>query len=191
MKIYRYILLIFLSIWNQSSGQQIINHVYDPSAAAIRGFAIPGMLGAAITMKNEQANRIIPDIIREESTELSKWKKTVIGNANSLTVIAFDTNEFLIDSVERFTQTFPVLYAPGFRKELNKFLLLNERLKRLNKRVATLAGLSIIIDGEGYYRVATQRLAIEYLEVHSELAKMNFKLSQLRTFIILLPLIAA
>lgn len=191
MKINRYILLIFLSIWNQSSGQQVINNVLDPSAFAIRGIAIPGMLTAAITMKNEQANSIIPDIIKEESTELTKWRNTVIGNFNTLNALAIDS-DFLIESIEFYTSIIPVLYAPGFRKERDKFLVLKERVKRLNKRVDALAGLStMFIDGEGYYRVACQRLAIEYLEAHSELAKIDFKLSQLKSFIILLSLMAA
>ena len=190
MKTNIYVLLIFLATWVQTSGQQIINHVLDPSAFAIRGIAIPGMLGAATAMKNEQANSIIPTIIREERTELSKWRGTVIGNINTLNALTI-ASRLLINSIDIKSLIVPIHYAPGFRNERRKFLVLRERTERLELRVAAFAGLgTFFIDGEGYYRVASQRLAIEYLDVYSELSEIDFKLTQILALIGLLPLIA-
>jgi hypothetical protein len=73
----------FLLLWNNSTGQQVINHVFDPSAFALRGVAIPGMLAAATVMKDEQANTIIPDIIDEEEVQIAKWRRTIFGNEDS------------------------------------------------------------------------------------------------------------
>ena len=192
MKINRYLLLIFLSIWNQSSGQTIINHVFDPSAFAIRGTAIPGMLFAATKMKKDQANIIIPAIIKEERTELNKWRNATLGNLNTLNALTV-TSKFLIKSIDiKRNLINPIHYAPGFRKELREFSALKRRTQRLEKRVVALVGLSTaFVDGEGYYRVASQRLAIEYLEVYSELSKIDFNLTKILAFIGLLPLIAA
>lgn len=184
-------ILILLITWIQSSGQQIINHVFDPSAFAIRGVAIPGMLGAAAAMKNEQANSIIPIIIREERTELNKWRRAVFGNINTLNALSIASG-VLIHSIDvKRSLILPIHYAPGFRKKLREFLILKERTERLEHRVVALAGLgTLFIDGEGYYRVASQRLAIEYLEVYSELSEIDFKLTQILALIGLLPLIA-
>ena len=191
MKTNIYILLVVLSIWNQSSGQQIINNVFDPSAFAIRGVAIPGMLGAATAMKNEQANSIIPTIIREERSELNKWRGTVIGNVNTLNALSI-ASRVLINSIDvKRRLILPIHYAPGFRKKLREFLVLKQRTERLEHRVSALAGLgTLFIDGEGYYRVASQRLGIEYLEVYSELSEIDFKLTQILALVGLLPLIA-
>ena len=191
MKTNIYILLIVLSIWNQSSGQQIINHVFDPSAFAIRGVAIPGMLGAATAMKNEQANSIIPTIIKEERDELNKWRGTVFGNVNTLNSLSI-ASRVLINRIDtKRLSILPIHYAPGFRKKLREFLDLKERTERLEHRVSALLGLgTLFIDGEGYYRVASQRLGIEYLEVYSELSEIDFSLTKLLALIGLLPLIA-
>ena len=179
-----------LSTWNQSSGQQIINHVFDPSAFAIRGVAIPGMLAAATVIKNEQANSIIPTIIKEERDELNKWRSTVFGNVNTLNSLSI-ASRVLINSIDVNRHLIlPIHYAPGFREKLREFLVLKERTERLEQRVAALSGLStVFLDGEGYYRVASQRLAIEYLEVYSELSKIDFDITKLLAFIGLLPLI--
>lgn len=184
-------ILILLITWLQSSGQQIINNVFDPSAFAIRGIAIPGMLGAATAMKNKQANSIIPKIIKEEKTELNKWRSTVFGNINTLNALSIASG-VLIHSIDvKRSLILPIHYAPGFRKERRKFLVLKERAERLEHRVVALAGLgTLFIDGEGYYRVASQRLAIEYLEVYSELSEIDFKLTQILALLGLLPLIA-
>jgi hypothetical protein len=180
-----------LLFWNNSMGQQVINHVFDPSAFAIRGVAIPGMLAAATVMKNEQANTIIPDIIDEEEKQLVKWRRTILGNVNSLNALAI-SSRYLIYSIDlKRGLVLPVHYAPGFRKHLREFLKLKSRAKRLELRVLGLASLgALFIDGEGYYRVASQRLANEYIEIYAELSKIDFKLTKLLAFIGLLPFIA-
>lgn len=184
-------IILFVIIWNKSLGQQIINHVFDPSAFAIRGVAIPGMLASATLMKNEQANSIIPTIKKEEKTELNKWRSTVLGNVNTLNALSI-ASRVLINNIDiKRLSILPIHYAPGFRKKLSDFSVLKERTERLEHRVFALAGLgTFFIDGEGYYRVASQRLAIEYLEVYSELSKIDFKLTQILALIGLLPLIA-
>lgn len=191
MKTNIYILLIFLTTWSHSLGQQIINNVFDPSAFVIRGVAIPGMLGAATALKNEQANSIIPTIKKEERTELNKWRRTALGNINTLNALSI-ASRVLINRIDiKRLSILPIHYAPGFREKLREFSALKERTERLEDRVRALAGLgTLFIDGEGYYRVASQRLAIEYLDVYSELSEIDFKLTKLLALIGLLPLIA-
>jgi len=183
------VFLIFLLITYQFSiGQQVINHVFDPSAFAIRGVAIPGMLTSAIVLKDKQSGTIIPAIIKEEKTQLEKWRKSVFGNVNTLNALSI-ASRHLVNSIDikRFL-ILPVHYAPGFRKKLREFLVLKERTKRLENRVIALLGIgTLFIDGEGYYRVASQKLAIEYLDVYSELSQIDFKLTKLIAFINLLP----
>ena len=180
-----------LLFWNNSMGQQVINHVFDPSAFAIRGVAIPGMLTTAIVMKKEQANTTIPNIIDEEKKLLKKWRSTLFGNVNSLNALSISSAD-LINSIDiKRRLVLPVHYAPGFRKHLREFLKLKSRAKRLELRVLGLASLgTLFIDGEGYYRVASQRLANEYIEIYAELSKIDFKLTKLLAFIGLLPFIA-
>jgi hypothetical protein len=180
-----------LLFWNNSMGQQVINHVFDPSAFAIRGVAIPGMLTTAIVMKKEQANTTIPNIIDEEKKLLKKWRSTLFGNVNSLNALSISSAD-LINSIDiKRRLVLPVHYAPGFRKHLREFLKLKSRAKRLELRVLGLASLgALFIDGEGYYRVASQRLANEYIEIYAELSKIDFKLTKLLVFIGLLPFIA-
>lgn len=180
-----------LLFWNNSTGQQAINHVFDPSAFAIRGVAIPGMLAAATVMKNEQANTIIPEIIDEEEKQLEKWRRTIFGNVNALNALSI-SSRYLISSIDvKRRLILPVHYAPGYRKHLREFLKLKSRTERLEHRVIGLASLgTLFIDGEGYYRVASQRLANEYIEVYAELSEIDFKLTKLLAFIGLLPLIA-
>jgi|SaaInl0LU_22_DNA_1037365.scaffolds.fasta_scaffold02324_4 hypothetical protein len=180
-----------LLFWNNSMGQQVINHVFDPSAFAIRGVAIPGMLTTAIVMKKEQANTTIPNIIDEEKKLLKKWRSTLFGNVNSLNALSISSAD-LINSIDiKRRLVLPVHYAPGFRKHLREFLKLKSRAKRLELRVLGLASLgALFIDGEGYYRVASQRLANEYIEIYAELSKIDFKLTKLLAFIGLLPFIA-
>lgn len=184
-------LMQLLLFYNQLIGQQVINHVFDPSAFAIRGVAIPGMVVAATVMKNEQASTIIPAIDDEEKKQLEKWRRTIFGNVNSLNALSIGSR-ILINSIDvKRILVLPVHYAPGYRKHLREFLKLKNRTERLEQRVLGLAGLStLFIDGEGYYRVASQKLAIEYLDVYSELSKIDFKLTKLLAFIELLPLIA-
>ena len=172
-------------------GQQVINHVFDPSAFAIRGVAIPGMLTTAIVMKKEQANTTIPNIIDEEKKLLKKWRSTLFGNVNSLNALSISSAD-LINSIDiKRRLVLPVHYAPGFRKHLREFLKIKSRTERLEQRVIGLASLgTLFIDGEGYYRVASQRLANEYIEIYAELSKIDFKLTKLLAFIGLLPLIA-
>ncbi len=183
-------LIISLIAWNQSVGQQVINHVFDPSAFAIRGVAIPGMLATATTMKNTQASTIIPQIIREEEKQLQKWRRTVFGNVNTLNALSI-ASRVLVTSIDtKRILILPVHYAPGFRKNVRKFLVLKERIERLEHRVIALAGIgTLFIDGEGYYRVASQRLAIEYIEIYTELSNIDFKLTKLLALIELIPLI--
>jgi hypothetical protein len=180
-----------LLFWNNSMGQQVINHVFDPSAFAIRGVAIPGMLTTAIVMKKEQANTTIPNIIDEEKKLLKKWRSTLFGNVNSLNALSISSAD-LINSIDiKRRLVLPVHYAPGFRKHLREFLKLKSRAKRLELRVLGLASLgALFIDGEGYYRVASQRFANEYIEIYAELSKIDFKLTKLLAFIGLLPFIA-
>lgn len=191
MKTNIYILLMVLSTWNQSSGQQVINHVLDPSAFAIRGISIPGMLATAIAFKDEQANRIIPTIIKEEKDELNKWKRTVIGNVNTLNTLLLSSRALISRIDDNRLLILPKHYAPGFLEKMREYLKLKKRTERLEKRVGSLVGLTLFIDGEGYYRVASQRLAIEYLEVYSELSKIDFIITKLLAFIELLPLITS
>jgi hypothetical protein len=176
-------IVLFLTIWNRSVGQQIINNVYDPSAAAIRGVAIPGMVGTAIAFKNEEANSIIPDIIKEEKDRIGKWRKSVFGNANSLNALAL-ASRFLINNIDvKRKLILPAHYAPGFRHDLREFSVLKERTERLENKVIALLGIgTLFIDGEGYYRVASQRLALEYLEVYAELSKIDFNITKLMAF---------
>ena len=179
-------IVLFLAIWNQSIGQQIINHVYDPSASAIRGVAIPGMLITAIAFKKEEANNIIPDIIKEEKDRIDKWRKSVLGNANSLNVLAIASRVLINNIDKKKFLVLPGQYAPGFQHDLRKFLVLKERTERLEKRVIALVGIgTLFIDGEGYYRVASQKLAVEYLEVYAELSKIDFNITKLLAFIAL------
>lgn len=186
----KYIFIIaFLITYHQAIAQQIINHVFDPTASAIRGVAIPGMLTAAIILKKMQSETIIPAIIHEEQIQLNKWRKTVFGNANTLNALKIASN-LLITRINIITDVLPIQYAPGFRKTKRKYKVLLERAKRLDLRVLSLVIIgTAFIDGEGYYRVASQRLAIEYLEVYSELSQIHFKLTKLITFISLLPYI--
>lgn len=189
MKTYTFV-LIFIMIFCDLAGQQVVNIVLDPSAFAIRGAAIPGMLATATTQKNEQANVLIPDIIREERSLIRKWRSSVIGNVNSLNALAIESR-ILIDMIDiKRALILPAHYAPGYRKQLRRFLRLKERAERLEIRVATLVGIgAFFIDGEGYYRVASQRLAIEYLTIYSELSEIDFNLSKLLAFIGMLPLL--
>lgn len=178
--------VLFLIIWNRSAGQQIINYVFDPGAMAIRGVAIPGMLATAIAFKNEEANSIIPDIIKEEKDRIGKWRKAILGNANSLNALVI-ASKVLVNRIDsKSILILPAQYAPGFHHDLRTFLALKERTERLEKRVIALVGIgSLLIDGEGYYRVASQRLALEYLEVYAELSKIDFDITKLLAFIAL------
>ena len=185
MKIYICI-IAFLSTYHLTIGQQVINIVLDPSARFIRGFSIPGMLITASIKKSEQSRTIIPMIIREEELQLTKWKRTVRGNPNTLNYLFIETN-MLTSSIEDPTMEI-FLEAPWFRKTKRKYNLLKKRAVRLNLRIVKLVTAGIeIIDGEGYYRVASKRLALEYLEVHSEISQINFKLLQFKSFMNLLP----
>jgi hypothetical protein len=177
-------IVLFLTIWNHSAGQQVILNIYDPSAAAIRGVAIPGMVLAAYAFKNEEANTIIPDIIKEEEDRLDKWRKSVFGNVNSLNAISV-ASRVLINKIDsKKILILPAQYAPGFRHDLREFEVLKERTERLEQRVIALVGIgTLFIDGEGYYRVASQRLALEYLEVYAELSKIDFNITKLLAFI--------
>lgn len=179
-------LVLFLTIWNQSTGQQLIFHVFDPSAAAIRGVAIPATLATATAFKNEEANTIIPDIIKEEKDRIDKWRKAVLGNANSLNALVI-ASRLLINSIDsKKVLVLPAKYAPGFRHDIRNFSTLKERTERLEKKVIALVGIgSLLIDGEGYYRVASQTLALEYLEVYAELSKIDFNIKKLLVFIAL------
>jgi hypothetical protein len=117
----------FLLLWNNSTGQQVINHVFDPSAFALRGVAIPGMLAAATVMKDEQANTIIPDIIDEEEVQIAKWRRTIFGNVNSLNALAI-SSRYLIDIIDiKRGLILPVHYAPGYRKHQREFLKIKSR----------------------------------------------------------------
>ncbi|WP_166923410.1 hypothetical protein [Flavobacterium poyangense] len=178
------LIVLFFTVCYPSKGQQIINHVYDPSAAAIRGVAIPGKVGAAVAFKNEEANEIIPAIIKEEKDRLGKWRKSIIGSVNSLNTLA-SASRMLIDRIDsKRGLILPAHYAPGFRHDLREFVAIKERTKRLEKRVLTLLGIgTFFIDGEGYYRVACQKLALEYLEVYADLSKIDFNITKLLAFI--------
>lgn len=191
MKKYIYI-IAFLSTCHLTIGQQIINIVKDNSAFAIRGIAIPAMLTFATVRKNEQSGTIIPAIIWEEKLQFRKY--SYVGNLimknlnalNELTVLSAG----LILLIEAQTGL-PTLYAPGFRETKRKYKRVKRRYKRLNMRVAKfLAVGTMFIDGDGYYRVAAQRLALEYLEVYSELSEINFKLAKVNFLVTLLPNIA-
>ena len=191
MKKYIYI-IAFLSTCHVTIGQQIINIVKDNSAFAIRGIAIPAMLTFATVRKNEQSGTIIPAIIWEEKLQFRKY--SYVGNLimknlnalNELTVLSAG----LILLIEAQTGL-PTLYAPGFRETKRKYKRVKRRYKRLNMRVAKfLAVGTMFIDGDGYYRVAAQRLALEYLEVYSELSEINFKLAKVNFLVTLLPNIA-
>ncbi|MCX2681919.1 hypothetical protein OOZ15_18350 [Galbibacter sp. EGI 63066] len=184
-------LLIFIMLFNYSEGQQVINIVLDPSAYAIRGVAIPGMLGTAASLKNEQASTIIPAIVNEERSLMNKWRGSVLSNINVLNALSISSRT-LINSIDaKKALISPIHYVPGYRKELREFDRLRSRTERLEQRVATLVGIgTFFIDGEGYYRNASQRLAVEYLEVYARLSKIDFNLGKLVVFINLLPLIA-
>lgn len=177
-------IILFATSWNQVVAQQIINNVFDPSAMAIRGVAIPSLLGTATDYKNKEANYIIPDIIKEEKDRLGKWRKSVLGNANSLNAIAI-ASRVLINNIETKRKlVLPIYYVPGFQHDLRCFKVLKKRAERLEKKVIALVGIgSFFIDGEGYYRVASQRLALEYLQVYSELSKIDFNITKLLVFI--------
>ncbi|MFB3390095.1 hypothetical protein [Flavobacterium sp. LAR06] len=180
------LIVLFLTIWHQSVGQQIINHVYDPSAGAIRGVAIPGMLTTAFFFKNEEANNIIPEIIKEEKERIGKWRKSILGNANSLNALAVASRVLINQIDSKRVLILPAHYAPGFRHDLREFLVLKERTERLERRVIALVSIgTMFIDGEGYYRVASQRLALEYLEVYAELSEIEFNITKLLAFIAL------
>lgn len=185
MKIYICI-IAFLSTYHLTIGQQVINIVLDPSARFIRGITIPGMLFTASLLKNEQSKTIIPMIIREEELQLKKWKRTVRGNRNTLNYLSAETT-LLTSSIEDITMK-NYLDNPWFSKTKRKYKLLKKRADRLNLRILKLGAAGIpLIDGEGYYRVASKRLALEYLEVYSEISQINFKLLKFRSFISLLP----
>lgn len=178
------LLVLFLAVCYQSKGQQLINHIFDPSAAAIRGVAIPGKLGAATAFKDEEAKDIIPDIIKEEKENLSKWRKSIFGTANSLNVLAI-ASRVLIERIDsNRSLILPIQYAPGFKHDLRQFSVIKERAERLEKRALVLVGIgSLFVDGEGYYRVACQKLALEYLEVYADLSKIDFNITKLLAFI--------
>ena len=112
-------IVVFLAVWNQSVGQQIINHVFDPSAFAIRGIAIPGMLSSATVMKRAQSATIIPGIIREERTLIGKWRRSVFGNVNTLNGLAI-ASRILVTSIDaKRILIFPVcLYEKNCQKRL-------------------------------------------------------------------------
>jgi hypothetical protein len=185
MKIYICI-IAFLSIYHLTIGQQVINIVLDPSARFIRGITIPAMLFGASFLKDEQSKTIIPKIIREEELQLKKWKLTVRGNANTLNNL-YGVTKVLTNSIENSKMNI-FLNAPGFGKTKRKYELLKKRADRLNDRIFLLWVTGIkVIDGEGYYRVASKRLALEYLEVYSELSQINFKLLKFESFSALLP----
>jgi hypothetical protein len=187
MKIYICI-IAFLSTYHLTIGQQVINIVLDPSARFIRGITIPGMLYYASFKKNEQSTKIIPTIIREEELQLNKWERTVRGNVNTLNYLSVETKR-LTNSIEDITMKI-YLDADWFRKTKRKYELLKMRADRLNLRIVKLVTTGIkVIDGEGYYRVASKRLALEYLEVYSEISQINFKLLKFKSFITLLPYI--
>lgn len=181
----KYILIVFFLVtYTQSTAQQVINNILNPTALALRGIAIPAMLFTAYGYKTEESGTIIPDIIKEEKDRLSKWRKTVIGNVNSLNAIAI-ASRVLIDRINNNRDLIlPAQYAPGFKHDLRQFLLLKETTERLEKKVIALAALSTaFIDGQGYYNVACQSLALEYLDVYAELSKIDFKITKLVTFI--------
>ena len=181
MKIYICI-IAFLSTYHLTIGQQVINIVWDPSAGLIRGINIPGMLFTASLLKNKQSKTIIPMIIREEVKQLEKWELTVRGNLNTLNYLASETLN-LTSSIENSKMNI-FLNAPRFGKTKRKYDLLKKRADRLNKIIFFLVFTGIeFIDGEGYYRVASKRLALEYLEVYSELSQINFKLRKFIPFI--------
>jgi hypothetical protein len=191
MKKYIYI-IAFLSTCHLTIGQQIINIVKDKSALAIRGIAIPTMLTFATVRKNEQSKTIIPAIIEEEKSQFRKYSN--VGNAigknlNPLNWLKLNS-AFLISFIEA-QKLLPTLYAPGFRETKRKYKRVKRRYERLNSRVDLflLVG-TMFIDGDGYYRVAAQRLALEYLEVYSELSEINFKLAKVNFLVTLLPNIA-
>ena len=185
MKIYICI-IAFLSTYHLTIGQQVINIVLDPSAKFIRGITIPGMLFIASNNKNKQSTKIIPMIIKEEELQLNKWKRTVRGNRNTLNYLSVETT-ILTSSIEATEMTI-FLDNPWFSKTKRKYKLLKKRADRLNLRILKLGAAGIpLIDGEGYYRVASKRLALEYLEVHSEISQINFKLLKFKSFIRLLP----
>jgi len=185
----KYICIIaFLSTYHLTIGQQVINIVWDPSAMFIRGITIPGMLYYASFKKNEQSKTIIPIIILEEELQRKKWKRTVRGNENTLNYLSVET-KILTNSIEDITMKI-YLDALWFRKTKRKYELLKMRADRLNLRIVKLVTTGIkVIDGEGYYRVASKRLALEYLEVYSEISQINFKLRKFKSFITLLPYI--
>jgi hypothetical protein len=191
MKKYIYI-IAFLSTCHVTIGQQIINIVKDKSAFAIRGKAIPAMLAFATARKNEQSGTIIPAIIWEEKLQFRKYSNVgnlIMKNLNALNALTV-LSAGLILLIEAQT-VLPTLYAPGFRETKRKYKRVKRRYKRLNMRVAKfLAVGTMFIDGDGYYRVAAQRLALEYLEVYSELSEINFKLAKVNFLVTLLPNIA-
>lgn len=178
-------IVLFLAIWNQSTGQQLIFHVFDPSAAAIRGVSIPATLGTATGYKNEEANTIIPDIIKEEKDRIGKWKKAVLGNGSSLNALVAASRDLINDIDSKKALVLPAKYAPGFRHDLRNFSALKEREKRLRQKAIVMGTASGFIDGEGYFKVASQTLALEYLEVYAELSKIDFSIKKLLAFIAL------
>ena len=185
------LLFVLLLIGNRLTSQQVLVHVFDPSAFAIRGSAIPGMLITTTFLKYSQANTIIPKIIEEEEKELSKWRNAVFGNINTLNSLAIES-QILVDSInEKIILLLPAHYVPGLRSNVDEFMFLEEKVSRLQKRVVALFGVgTLFIDGEGYYRVASQRLALEYIDVYAELSSIDFELSKLLSFVELLPLLA-
>lgn len=185
------LIFVLLLIGNRLASQQVLVHVFDPSAFAIRGVAIPGMLTETTFLKYSQVNTIIPKIIEEEEKELSKWRKAVFGNLNALNSLAI-ASLTLVESInEKIILLLPAHYAPGLRSNVDEFMFLEEKVSRLQKRVVALIGVgTLFIDGEGYYRVASQRLALEYIDVYAELSSIDFELSKLLSFVELLPLLA-
>lgn len=184
-------LYVLLFIGHQLASQQVFTHVFDPSAFAIRGVAIPGMLTATGVLKDSQSNTIIPKIIEEEKKELGKWKNTVFGNINTLNSLATASLVLVQKINDKIILLLPAHYTPGFRSDVDEFKFLEEKVSRLQEKVLALLGVgTLFIDGEGYYRVASQRLALEYIDVYAKLSSIDFELSKLLIFVQLLPLLA-
>ncbi|MDB9836026.1 hypothetical protein OAC51_03885 [Flavobacteriaceae bacterium] len=151
---------------------------------ALRGTFIPGEVSYTATRKYTAAGTIIPLLIRQHKARIEAYRFTAFAAVGALAAIHIACSVILAD-IRLLVPLIPVTgYIPGFRADKRRLERAALRFADMTVKYLTITGLSILlIDGEGYVRVAHQILANDYIFIYKEFRDIHFKLRVLQDFI--------